>query len=104
MKSLNGLVFIVLGALAIWIGATGRLPALAAALGIIRNKPTGTGGAGAATGTATVPNFSDVSSGSSSTTASAQAGAFVTPKGQSIIQEVTQANAAFFKAVGLTNE
>src|ERR1700690_4246829 len=41
MKSLNDLVFIILGALAIWIGATGRLPALAAALGMVRAQPGG---------------------------------------------------------------
>jgi hypothetical protein len=39
MKSLNGLLFIVGGGLIIWIGATGRLPALAAALGMIKNSP-----------------------------------------------------------------
>jgi hypothetical protein len=44
MKSLNGLLFIVAGGAIIWIGATGRLPALAAALGMIKSSPGNTGG------------------------------------------------------------
>lgn len=67
MKSLNGLLFIVAGGLIIWIGATGRLPALAAALGMIKNAPPG-GGSGANSAASPAPvaaNFGDVKSGSS---------------------------------------
>jgi hypothetical protein len=71
MKSLNGLLFIVAGGLIIWIGATGRLPALAAALGMIKNAPPG-GGSGSKTAASPAPvaaNFGDVKSGSSSSSA-----------------------------------
>lgn len=70
MKSLNGLLFIVAGGLIIWIGATGRLPALAAALGMIRQAP-GEGGTAqpSQAGINQPQNFGDVKAGSSSTSA-----------------------------------
>jgi uncharacterized protein (DUF697 family) len=52
MKSLNGLVFIIIGSLIIWIGATGRFPALAAALGMIKASPGSGGTTQAKAGTA----------------------------------------------------
>jgi hypothetical protein len=55
MKSLNGLLFIVLGCAIIWVGATGRFPALAKALGMIQASPGGvTSGGSSATKAATV--------------------------------------------------
>lgn len=50
MKSVNGVLFIIVGVFIIWIGATGRFPALAAAIGMIKQAPSGTtpsGGTGA---------------------------------------------------------
>lgn len=55
MKSLNGLVFIVLGTIAVWIGATGRLPAFAAALGMVRAKPGESGVTAGSSSTASAP-------------------------------------------------
>jgi hypothetical protein len=39
MKSLNGLLFILIGGAIIWIGATGRFPALGIALGVLKASP-----------------------------------------------------------------
>jgi hypothetical protein len=75
MKSLNGLVFIILGALAIWIGATGRLPALASALGMVRAAP----------GTGNKPSTS------SAPKAAAQNPPFVNPKVSSYFSDVGKA-------------
>jgi hypothetical protein len=80
MKSLNGLLFIIIGGAVIWIGATGRLPALAAALGMVRNAP-GTGGKNPQVNS----QFSDVTGGSSTTATGASSGMIgLTPKGQNI--------------------
>lgn len=96
MKSLNGLLFIVIGGLVIWIGATGRLPALAAALGMIRNAPA-TGpkkDAGASSdvtagSSSTAPSlFSDVSGGSSSTAPGANQVIGLGPKGIAVWQSL----------------
>jgi len=79
MKSLNGLVFIVLGALAIWVGATGRLPALAAALGMVRASP--------GTGNKTSPT--------SAPKTDAQSGAIgLTPKGSAYLSDLQKELAA----------
>lgn len=55
MKSLNGLVFILIGSVIIWIGATGRFPQLAQALGMIKASPGGGGTTQAKAGTVSTP-------------------------------------------------
>lgn len=99
MKSMNGLVFIVLGALFVWIGATGRLPALASALGMVRKAPdtgnkstvapvvgSGVSSPSPAVNVPTVP-ASDTAFG-------------LTPKGQDFFKQVSDANLAFMKQLG----
>ncbi len=97
MKSLNGLLFIIIGGLIIWVGATGRLPALAAALGMIRNAPPSKGGASSdftAGSSSTAPSpFADVTGGSSSTATSANAPIGLTPKGVSVWQSLQRPQA-----------
>jgi hypothetical protein len=91
MKSLNGILFILIGGIVIWIGATGRLPALAAALGMIKNTPGSSGGTAKANQNAVV-NFGDVASGSSSTA-----------NAPGLMGQVAGANAAAYKAIANAN-
>lgn len=101
MKSLNGLLFIIIGGAIIWVGATGRLPALAAALGMVRKSP-GSGGTNTQTNQS-APEFSGVTSGSSSSVTSAGSGDFFPLETKKFFSQIGGANSAAVDAISQAN-